>query len=78
MSISSKTYLDFKFIGELPKTKVYEVVNKLNGTALGEIRWYGPWRKYTLQPYSDTVWHTGCLNEVHRFIEKLMAERKVA
>ena len=70
-------YLVFNVLKELPKTHVYEVKNRLTGVPIATIRWYGPWRKYTLQPLSDTIWNTGCLKEVADFIDELMRGRKV-
>ena len=69
-------YLVFNVLKGLSKTNVYEVKNRLTGVPIATIRWYGPWRKYTLQPLSDTIWHTGCLREVADFIDGLMGARK--
>lgn len=70
-----ENYLVFNLLKELPKTSVYEIKNRLTGVPIATIRWHGPWRKYTLQPLSDTIWHAGCLREVAGFIDELMRGR---
>lgn len=60
------------------KTKVFLVVtNSVQVQDLGWIKWYGPWRKYSFFPQERTVFETDCLNDIVKFINKLMLDRKV-
>jgi len=70
-------YLTFIELDPKPKTKVFEVRNKLSGTTLGYVKWYGPWRKYIFQTeLLILIFDSGCLADLKSFIDELMAERK--
>lgn len=71
-------YIEFKLVRKLPKTGVYAVISKSSGKPLGVIRWYVPWRQYVFVPIRvvETVWSSGCLQQLQDFINKLMKERK--
>ena len=60
---------------KLDKTWVYLVSSK-KGVELGRVQWWGPWRQYTFQPHTDTIFSPGCLNDISVFIKMLMDERK--
>lgn len=66
------------------KTKVYHVRNKEKGGFLGEIRWYGAWRKYafftkpTAFPNTELVFESTCLQDITDFLNYLMQEWKIA
>lgn len=60
------------------KTKLFFVWTKGKGQCLGDIRWYGPWRKYCFYPCQNTIFETQCLTDIIEFIKKLMEERKNA
>lgn len=73
--------LDGKFVfSELleqkPKTSVYVIKNKDSREAIGLVKWYGSWRRYTYQPFCDTVYEQTCMREISDFIDRLMEERK--
>lgn len=70
------TYTRFNQIKDTGKTKVWAVYNSDNGSHLGEIRWYGAWRKYVLAVAPGTIWSADCLVDVARFIETQMAARQ--
>ena len=69
-------FLEFK---EIPapalKTKVVDVLSQRSGERLAQIKWYGPWRCYTLHPVSMTIWNEQCLMDVTSYINRLKAER---
>lgn len=67
-------YLKFTEIDDTGKTKVYQVTS-VSGSKLGQVRWYGPWRKYTFMPEAQTIFDVKCLGEVRNFINGLMRER---
>lgn len=58
------------------KTDVFTVYSTHGGSALARIAWWAPWRRYTLQPHSGTVWDSACLAEIQRFLDERMAVRK--
>lgn len=70
-------YLNMVEIPNKGKTKIFEV-HSIYGGKIGLIKWWPHWRKYTFQPYDQTVWDTKCLGEVVIFIDQLMNERKDA
>jgi len=43
-----RKYLEFRVIGEKPKTKVYGVFETRNGDLIGTIYWWGRWRHLEL------------------------------
>jgi hypothetical protein len=73
--MSSKTFIEFREIGQKPKTKIYGVFSVKHGDKLGEIRWFGRWRQYTFFPSNETVWNLGCLVDVIVFLQKLKEEK---
>lgn len=72
------TYVQFTEIKDTGKTKVWDVHNSNDGSYLGEIRWFGNWRKYVFFPAELTIWSSDCLADVAKFIDQRMDERKVA
>jgi hypothetical protein len=58
------------------KTRVYVVANKEVGVMLGEIQWYGPWRRYVFHPNRTTLYDVKCLNDIGQFLNELMLDRK--
>lgn len=63
-------YIYFEVIEEKPKTKVWAIFDKTCLSQQGIIKWYGSWRQYCFFPEVETVWSTGCLQDVIDFIEK--------
>jgi hypothetical protein len=59
------------------KTMRFMVINKQNHNALGEIKWYSAFRKYSFFPLYDTVYESQCLSDITRFLNQLMEERKL-
>lgn len=51
------------------KTPVLTIYSK-EGYNLGEIRWYGAWRKFCFYPNEDTIWDNKCLEEIVSFLNK--------
>jgi hypothetical protein len=58
-----------------PKTQVWDVKTKDESIPLGQIKWFGRWRKYAFFPFEDTVYENICLRDIAEFIERLMNER---
>ena len=71
-------YLSFIELKPKPKTKVFAVKNKLYEDILGYVKWYGPWRKYCFFPHPvpGLVFDAGCLEDIQKFINEQMLERR--
>lgn len=61
---------------ERGKTARYSVVNRKHGADLGEIRWYGVWRQYILEPLPRALFSAGCLQDIASFIEQATAAQR--
>ena len=62
-------YLDFRFVEQLPKTKVWEVCSNVSYIRLGLIKWFGKWRQYAFFPEQGTVFNHQCLEDIYEFIK---------
>ena len=51
------------------KTPILNIVSK-DGSELGEIKWFGRWRKFCYYPYSNTVWDNKCLTNLVTFLNE--------
>jgi hypothetical protein len=69
-------YMDFVLSGMSAsgKTAVFFVYSK-HGDLLGQVRWMGRWRQYSLY-LDDKVFSKGCLKDIEDFIAELMEARK--
>lgn len=72
------TWIKFVLSEKKEKTDVYNIVVKENDCTIGQIRWFGRWRKYSFFPYNDTVWESKCLTDIVQFMNDLMQKRKDA
>ena len=45
---------------------------------IGEIKWFGRWRKYALFPDRDTVFEQDCLRDIAQFCEDKTKEHREA
>jgi len=41
-----------------------------DGSELGVISWYGPWRQYTFDPISGATFNSQCLEDVAAFLKR--------
>ena len=62
-------YIRIEEISQKPKTSVYTVFNSKDGSYLGTIEWYGPWREYCFMPTIDCVFCSQCLTDIIDFIK---------
>lgn len=69
-------YIKFQIVERKPKTVGIIIFSKDNGVPIGRIEWYGPFRKYSFFPESDTVYETVCLGDIKRMIDELELIRK--
>ena len=61
--------------GEKRKTNIYEVWTKneddsMGSIKLGEIRWFGRFRKYSFYPANDTIYEEVCMQEITDFLKQ--------
>jgi hypothetical protein len=58
------------------KTDIYDVVNDSNQVHVGQVKWYGGFRKYVFEPAQFTLFDASCLIEISQFLSAIMEERK--
>lgn len=76
-----KSYLTFKHkeFSKSGKTQIFDVFSGPESNEaylLGQVKWYGPWRKYCFFPNGATIFDKNCLTEIINFIEEQMSTRK--
>jgi len=70
-------YIHFVLIGAKTKTKIWECRNNKEHYALGEVKWYAPWRQYCFLPVDGlTVFNAGCLSDIVDFLSKANGAHK--
>lgn len=74
MESSKWIYFELAHKGE--KTCVWYVINRRSESAIGEIKWYGPWRQYAFFPVMGTVFNPDCMDHICKFIRSEMDLRK--
>ncbi len=55
------------------KTRIWRVLADAHiemPCSIGEIRWYGAWRRYAFFPGRDTLFEQDCLRKIADFCEK--------
>ncbi len=72
------TFLNFVLTPHVEghKTSIWNVMNKDMTFQLGRVAWYSQWRRYCFLAEPNTIYDTGCLNEISKFIETEMSKRK--
>lgn len=63
---------------QLPKTRTWTVVTLDEREVLGQIRWFGRWRKYAFFPERETVFEQDCLRRIASFCEEQTAAQRAA
>jgi len=71
--IKETKYLRFIKLERPPskKTDIILIDSVSGNYTLGRIQWYAPWRQYCFFPYEETVWNTGCMEDVYEVINEL-------
>lgn len=73
----TKTYLEFvECDNEGRKTRIVDV-RSLHNYSLGQIRWHSPWRQYVFVPGNDTLYNTGCLEEITAKLQGMNSGHRV-
>jgi hypothetical protein len=64
-------WIEFEFAPTPPgqKTQRFLVKTKDGGEVLGEVKWFGRWRKYCFFPAPGTIFEEDCLEDISRFIQ---------
>jgi hypothetical protein len=72
------SWIYFEPIGtsESGKTTKHMVRNSDSHYYLGEIKWFGPWRRYAFFPISERVFEEDCLRDIADFCTKLTAGQR--
>jgi hypothetical protein len=67
-------WIQFQVVRNTSRTQVWQVAardvskNQLAGpTILGEVKWFGKWRKYSFFPETNTVFEQDCLRDIAHF-----------
>lgn len=69
---NTNPYLTFQLRDLTPrKTQVLEVIAVRDGTLLGTIRWWGPWRQYVFAPEPECVFNASCLETIKKNVSIL-------
>ena len=55
------------------KTDTFTVIANDGGVDLGEVKFYGAWRKFCFFPNHDTVFEQDCLRDIAIFCEQQTA-----
>jgi hypothetical protein len=63
------SFLDYEFVGrtESGKTCIWNVKSVGNSASLGQVRWFGAWRKYVFYPAPNTLFDYYCLQDIALF-----------
>ena len=72
-----KSWLEFTVIEDTGKTKKWSVTNKSTRVFVGQVKWYGGWRRYAFFTDADMLFDADCLREIADFLEQQMNDRKI-
>lgn len=46
----------------------FAIVNKASHARIGDVFFYGPWKKWVMTVEPDTVWSDDCLSDIIQFM----------
>ncbi len=75
-------YVRFIHVGESAskRTLVWMVAGRGGDGAddfeLGYVKWFAPWKTYSFEPHSGTVFEKRCLRDIAQFCEELTKEHR--
>lgn len=58
------------------KTSIWRLTPVDATLPIGEVAWYGPWRRYVFRPDPDTVYEQDCLRALADFCERKTREHR--
>jgi hypothetical protein len=69
------THITFALAGDTGKTWIWDVDAKAGGT-LGQVKWFGRWRKYSFFPAAGAIFEEVCMREISQFIVDRTTEHR--
>lgn len=69
--------LEFRMVGQKPKTQVFEVWNKQQNFMIGIIKWHPSWRHYCFFPANECVFSDRCLIKIGEFTLDLNLKKEL-
>ncbi len=69
-------WIEIVLVGKKPKTNVWQVRATASGLPLGNIKWYGGWKKYAFYPETGCIFEEDCMRDIIEFIVKETKEHK--
>lgn len=71
-------WIEFRgpFTSKSALTKIWDVYPKDGGKRIGQVKWYGSWRKYAFMPEPFCVFEQDCLRDIASFIELKTRDHK--
>jgi hypothetical protein len=77
MSQLARPYVRFELSDQQkPKTHVWNVLSRSSDDLLGTIKWYAPWRQYVFFPEAETLYSSGCLAYIQKFVRSANSRQK--
>lgn len=75
--IKETRYLRFTKIERPPdkKTDTIIIENKSGNYILGRIKWFGRWRQYCFFAENETIWNSGCMEDVYDVLKDLKKQK---
>lgn len=72
-------YLIFKARPRTPPRTTYivDVLSRRSNDSLGMIHWHPAWRQYVFAPCEDTIFNTGCMDDIKLAITVLHHRRQL-
>lgn len=69
-------WIEFEFAPtpEGQKTQRFNVVAKEGRVVLGQVKWFGRWRKYCFFPAPDMIFEEDCLGDIAAFLKQTTTE----
>jgi len=61
---------------QLNKTQTWFCYSNSSKDILGVVKWFGKWRRYCFFPEGETVFSSGCLNDIVDFVNQLNEKHK--
>lgn len=74
--MSEPKHLKFVEAPPAPKTRRVWVVNKHDDTCLGNIGWFGRWRRYAFYPNDGTLFEQDCMRDIANYIEEMTKQHR--
>jgi len=77
--MSQRKWIKFKLAGRAESnllTEVWNIETIEDQRWLGQVRWFGRWRRYALFPATGSVFEQDCLRDIANFCEEQTTARR--